>query len=82
MIAIERWVSELSEATCDRCRRLHGNTYRQGTGPQPPLHDHCRCRRVFDHWQEAPGQGPGRDDDDDGGNGNGKGDGDGDGHGH
>lgn len=43
---IERWVAVLDEDTCDRCRQLHGQEFRKGEGPQPPLHDECRCKRV------------------------------------
>lgn len=37
------WCAILDKATCKRCRNLHGNVYRYGDGPNPPLHFRCRC---------------------------------------
>lgn len=37
------WCALLDQATCKRCRNLHGQVYRYGDGPIPPLHFRCRC---------------------------------------
>lgn len=58
MVIVEVWISVLSPETCDRCRELHGREFDQGQGPQPPLHNHCHCRRQFSrirYTQEEPG---------------------------
>ena len=44
---VEKWVTFIDERTCERCRQLDGKLYLSGTGPEPPLHPRCRCRRVF-----------------------------------
>ncbi len=31
---------------CSTCARYVGTVHRQGEGPQPPFHGHCRCYRV------------------------------------
>jgi hypothetical protein len=54
MVAVERWAAILDAGTCVHCRALHGQLFAQGTGPQPPLHPWCRCRRLFDHWLDVP----------------------------
>lgn len=43
---IEQWVTVWDQVTCERCEGLHGAWMLQGEGPVPPLHPHCRCRRV------------------------------------
>lgn len=46
-ISLERWVLTPSVATCYGCRYLAGvGPFRAGVGPRPPLHEHCRCRRL------------------------------------
>ncbi len=49
----ERWVTAGDERTCPECAPLHGMTWREETGPAPPLHVNCRCQRVFAfiEWQ-------------------------------
>jgi hypothetical protein len=41
-----RWVTASDERTCPACAPLHGMIWREGEGPQPPLHGNCRCTRV------------------------------------
>jgi hypothetical protein len=41
---------------CDRCRALHGQLFRRGEGPQPPLHNFsgppCKgCKRRWHHTE-------------------------------
>ncbi|MGI8976988.1 MAG: phage minor head protein [Thermomicrobiales bacterium] len=52
-IHYERWVTAGDERTCPECAPLHGMTWREASGPSPPLHVNCRCRRVFafTEWQ-------------------------------
>lgn len=45
----EQWISVLDAFTCDWCRSLHGQLFKQGVGPYPWLHPHCRCKRIFHH---------------------------------
>ncbi len=46
-LTTEQFVAVLDSATTQQCRRLNGNRFRMGTGPQPPLHPNCRsCRCV------------------------------------
>lgn len=66
-IVWERWVAAMDERTCPRCAGMHGRTYPYGEGPQPPLHNGCRCSRVIFDWEcverpagEARGVGGGR----------------------
>ena len=48
----ERWVVAGDERTCPECAPLHGRTWREGTGPAPPLHVNCRCRREVREWRQ------------------------------
>jgi hypothetical protein len=41
-----RWVTAGDERTCPVCAPLHGQIFREGEGPFPPLHRSCRCQRV------------------------------------
>lgn len=52
---IEEWVAEMDAATCNRCRAMHGKEFKQGTGPEPPLHPNCRCKRVYVRTEERGG---------------------------
>ncbi len=54
MVVIERWVAAMTTETCQRCADLHGTLWQQDYGPRPPLHPYCRCKRVFDHFRDAP----------------------------
>jgi hypothetical protein len=57
-IRMERWVTAGDERTCPECAPLHGRAWREGAGPQPPLHVNCRCRRVhaWTDWQRREEQ--------------------------
>jgi hypothetical protein len=41
-----RWVTANDERTCPECAPLDGTLWRDGEGPEPPLHGNCRCVRV------------------------------------
>ena len=49
-MGIDIWVAVLDVATCSRCRVLHGKLFDHRSGPRPPLHSYCRCKRVFYAW--------------------------------
>lgn len=41
-----RWVSVLDSRTSEFCRDHNGREYRNGAGPLPPAHNHCRSRTI------------------------------------
>jgi hypothetical protein len=41
-----RWITAGDERTCPECAPLDGTLWRDGEGPEPPLHPNCRCVRV------------------------------------
>jgi SPP1 gp7 family putative phage head morphogenesis protein len=41
-----RWITASDERTCPECAPLEGTLWREGEGPEPPLHGNCRCVRV------------------------------------
>lgn len=41
-----RWITASDERTCPICAPLEGTLWREGEGPEPPLHGNCRCVRV------------------------------------
>jgi hypothetical protein len=43
----DAWYTQADERVCPECGPLHGQWFRQGEGPQPPLHADCRCFRQF-----------------------------------
>ena len=45
VIIYESWHTRGDMRVCGPCQALHGQEWRQGEGPQPPLHPGCRCRR-------------------------------------
>ncbi len=47
LIATEKYVAILDSRTSVMCASLHGTIYKVGEGPYPPIHRHCRSRRVF-----------------------------------
>ena len=47
----EEWYCYFRENSCDRCRGLHGQLFRKGEGPQPPLHNGCTCQRIAHHTE-------------------------------
>ena len=73
IIIYEQWHTRGDMRVCGRCQALHGQEWKQGEGPQPPLHPGCRCRRRRSRveWILPPPVSPGpprggeeRDDDD------------------
>jgi hypothetical protein len=45
-ISLERWYLQPSRDTCLGCRYMSGvGVFHRGSGPYPPLHRHCNCRR-------------------------------------
>jgi hypothetical protein len=61
----ELWVNyeifwtRYDERVCPVCGPLHGQEFREGQGPHPPLHAHCRCWRRFNRQECVARQGPG-----------------------
>jgi hypothetical protein len=59
----EYWLTASDERVCRSCAARDGLLFRQGEGPQPPVHPFCRCRReeafvqVVDDPDSLPGQG-------------------------
>jgi hypothetical protein len=55
-VVYETWAITADERTCKECLSMLGQVWREGEGPQPPLHPGCRCRRVFHHieWIAKP----------------------------
>ena len=44
---IERWTLTFTQGTCHGCTYLASvGIWRRDVGPQPPLHEHCNCRRL------------------------------------
>ena len=62
-IVWEMWVSASDERVCPACVARNGLLFRQGEGPQPPVHPLCRCHRApafvqtVDDPAAMPGQG-------------------------
>ena len=50
-IRYEVWRTANDERTCPICGQLHGVVWREGAGFEPPLHDHCRCQRLYHHTE-------------------------------
>lgn len=42
-----RWRTAEDERVCPECGPLDGQAWPAGEGPEPPLHNHCRCERGF-----------------------------------
>lgn len=42
-----RWQTAEDERVCPECGPLDGHAWCTGDGPEPPLHNHCRCTRQF-----------------------------------
>ena len=55
VIWFEIWLAQ--EGACPVCAPLDGSVFRAGEGPEPPLHRHCRCRRVPVSWQRVDASG-------------------------
>ncbi len=50
IIWYEEFETQEDERVCPECGPLDKRWYEVGKGPTPPLHDHCRCRRVLVWW--------------------------------
>ena len=50
-IRYEMWQTAEDERTCPICGQLSGEIWPEGEGFTPPVHDHCRCRRVYRHTE-------------------------------
>ena len=50
VITYEQWATAEDEQVCPECAPLDGAWFEVGFGPQPPLHDHCRCYRFVVWW--------------------------------
>jgi hypothetical protein len=61
IITWERWWTADLPTSCARCKGLNGTLHKRGQGPQPPLHDNCRCERRYDHTEIFDGDVPDRD---------------------
>lgn len=49
----ERWETHDDEHACPACGQLNGEVFEKGEGFIPPVHDFCRCQRVYDHVEYA-----------------------------
>ncbi len=45
VVVWEAWRTREDERVCPECGPLDGRWFEAGSGPQPPLHSHCRCWR-------------------------------------
>lgn len=50
-VRFEVWLTQNDERTCPICGQLNGRVWEQGEGFTPPVHDHCRCERVYHHTE-------------------------------
>jgi hypothetical protein len=41
-----QWCSVIDSRTSEICRERNGNVYRNGAGPVPPAHNHCRSHTI------------------------------------
>ena len=48
-VRFEVWTTRDDERTCPICGQLDGTVWAEGEGFMPPVHDHCRCTRVYHH---------------------------------
>ncbi|MCO5219558.1 MAG: phage head morphogenesis protein [Thermomicrobiales bacterium] len=48
-VVFEIWQTAADERTCPICGQLNGDIWKAGEGFSPPIHDHCRCQRVYHH---------------------------------
>lgn len=42
-----RWRTREDERVCPECGPLDGIAWPSGEGPEPPLHNSCRCERTI-----------------------------------
>lgn len=50
-IRFEQWRTQDDERTCPTCGQLDGQVWQEGDGFSPPVHDNCRCERVYHHTE-------------------------------
>lgn len=50
-VRFEAWQTQTDERTCPICGQLHGVVWQEDEGFTPPVHDHCRCERVYHHLE-------------------------------
>lgn len=50
-IRYEEWSTREDERTCPICGQLDGAVWSAGEGFVPPVHDHCRCIRIYHHTE-------------------------------
>lgn len=50
-VRYETWQTQSDERTCAICGQLHGKIWREGEGFSPPVHDYCRCERLYHHLE-------------------------------
>jgi hypothetical protein len=48
-VVIEVWQPVADGRTCPECSPYDGTLWEAGSGPVPPLHPNCRCRRITHH---------------------------------
>ena len=42
-----RWATREDERVCPECGPLDGLVWPDDSGPSPPLHNNCRCERLY-----------------------------------
>ncbi len=50
-VRYESWQTQSDERTCPVCGALDGQVWREDEGFMPPVHDNCRCQRVYHHTE-------------------------------
>lgn len=50
-VRFEAWSTQADERTCPVCGALNGQVWPEGEGFSPPIHDHCRCARLYHHTE-------------------------------
>lgn len=55
-LVYEQWWTYETEYSCRECVALNRRIFLAGSGPQLPLHQGCRCQRVFDHMERIGGE--------------------------
>ena len=50
-VRYEMWHTQDDERTCPTCGQLNGRIWQEGEGFSPPVHDNCRCERVYHHTE-------------------------------
>ena len=50
-VRYEKWHTQEDERTCPTCGQLDGQVWQEGEGFSPPVHDNCRCERLYHHTE-------------------------------